>query len=304
MRIAVVGIGGVGGYYGGRLAHRYPPGSEHEVLFFCRGAHLDAIRANGVRVESQDGEFVGVPSLATDSADDLGAVDVALYCTKGYDLADVAEATRSAIAASTVVIPLGNGVNNDDVLKRALGDCTVLNGCVYISSHIEAPGLVQQTGGNRKLFFGVPGDVETYRGIESMLQAAGIDATLTSDIRQKVWTKFLFIDASCGVTSLHSATIGQVLEDKPKRDQLVGLIEEVAALATYAGVSLPEDVVEAALKTAGSFPPTTKTSMQLDFERGNRTELDVMLGYVVRTARDAEIPTPVHDEVYAALSSR
>ena len=304
MRIAVVGMGGVGGYYGGRLAHRYPLGSDHEVVFFCRGAHLAAIQANGLKVVAQDGEFVGVPSLATDSIAELGAVDVALYCVKGYDLADAAGATRSAMSADTVAVPLGNGVNNDDVLRQSLDCSDVLNGCVYISSHIESPGLVQQTGGSRKLFFGGPGDVETYRGIEALLLAAGIDATLTTDILQRVWTKFLFIDASCGVTSLSGATIGQVLDDGSMRGQLTGLMEEVAALAKYSGVTLPENIVEASLKTAASFPPTTKTSMQLDFERGGRTELDVMLGYVVRTAREAGIPTPVHDDVYAALSSR
>ena len=304
MRIAVVGMGGVGGYYGGRLAHRYPPGSEHEVVFYCRGAHLAAIRTNGLKVVAVDDEFVGVPSLATDSAVDLGAVDVALYCTKGYDLADVAEATRSAMTAKTIVIPLGNGVNNDDSLKRSLDGPVVLNGCVYISSHIEAPGVIEQTGGSRKLFFGVPGDIESYRGIESMLQSAGIDATLTSDILRKVWTKFLFIDPSCGVTSLHGATIGQVLNDESLRHQLTCLMQEIVALATHSGVTLPEDAVNASLKTAASFPPATRTSMQIDFERGRRTELDVMLGYVVRTAREASIPTPVHDEVYTALSSR
>jgi 2-dehydropantoate 2-reductase len=304
MRIAVIGIGGVGGYYGGRLAYRYPPGSEHEVIFYCRGAHLSSIQAHGLQVESQDGAFVAVPALATDSVAALSAVDVALYCVKGYDLATVAEATRTAIAGETVVIPLGNGVNNDEVLKKSLGRGDVLNGCVYISSHIEAPGLVQQTGGSRKMLFGPRGDVDSYRLIESVLQSGGIDATLTSDILQRVWTKFLFIDPSCGVTSLHGATIGEVLADQSMREQLTRLMQEIAALAAHCGVPLPEDAVDSSLKTAAGFPPTTKTSMQLDFERGRHTELDVMLGYVVRMAREVGMPAPAHDEVYAALSSR
>jgi len=294
----------VGAYYGGRLASRYPSGSEHEVLFFCRGAHLEAIRANGLRVQSQDGEFTASPSLATDSVAEMGLVDVALYCTKGYDLASVAASTRAALSSNTVAIPLGNGVNNDEVLKRALGDAVVLNGCVYISSHIESPGFIQQTGGSRKLFFGTPGEVEAYRGIESLLQSAGIDATLTGEILQRVWTKYVFIDASSGVTSLHGATIGQMLDDDAMRRQFRGLMEEVVALAVHRGVPLPEDVVSATLKTAASFPPATKTSMQLDFEFGRRTELDVMLGYIVRSAIEAGIPTPVHDHVYAALAAR
>jgi len=304
MRIAVVGLGGIGGYFGGRLALQHSPGGEHEVIFVCRGEHLQAIRSHGLRVEAQDGDFVAVPSAATDAPDSIAPVDVALYCVKGYDLASAAMSMAPATTSDTVSIPLGNGVDNGEVLRRTLGLGHILNGCVYISSHIEAPGFVQQTGGARKLLFGIGGDVEPYRAIERVFTSSGIDATLTLDILRAVWQKFIFIDASCGVTSLHGATIGQVLSDDSMRGQLVTLMEEAAALAYSNGVTLPDSVVHDALTTAGSFPPTTKTSMQLDFERGNRTELEVMLGFVVRTAREAGIVTPAHDEVYAALSSR
>ncbi len=128
MKVAVIGIGGVGGYYGGKLAHRFPRGSEHEIAFFCRGAHLEAIRRDGLKLIARDGELVAHPSIATDSAEDLGPVDVALFAVKGYSLADVARQVRTAVTNNTIVIPLGNGVDNDEVLKRELGSGHVLNG--------------------------------------------------------------------------------------------------------------------------------------------------------------------------------
>jgi len=303
MKVAVVGIGGVGGYYGGKLAARFSPGSEHEILFFCRGAHLDAIRRDGLKLVAKDVDVVARPALATGDAADMGMVDVAIFAVKGYSLPEAAAAMRPAIGASTVVIPVGNGVDNDEVLKRVLGVGRVLNGCVYISTHIEAPGVVEQTGGSRKLFFGSPdGAVEPYRDIEAMLKDAGIDATLSDHILRDVWAKFIFIDAISGVTSLRGVTIGTVLGTPELRDMLEGLMREVEGLARRLDVGLPEGIVEQAIDRASAFPPNTKTSMQLDVEKGAHTELDTMLGYVMRTGIERGIPTPRHTQVYGALS--
>ena len=302
MRIAVVGIGGVGGYYGGRLAHTYPRGSEHEVIFLCRGAHMEAISKNGLKLIARDGELTARPSLATDTPAEMGAVDVALFCVKGYDLPEVARSMAVAISPRTVVIPLGNGVDNDETLKRVLGRGDVLNGCAYISTHIEAPGVVEQTGGSRKLFFGNPdGSTAPYRPIEQMLSSAGIDAELSANILREMWTKFIFIDPASGVTSLHGVTIGQALDDPGLRTQLFGMMREVQGLARKKGVELPEDIAEQALGKAGAFPRDTKSSMQLDVESGRRTELETMLGYVVRQGRELGVPTPLHSDAYEAL---
>ncbi len=302
MRVAIVGIGGVGGYYGGKLAHQFPPGSEHEILFFCRGAHMEAIRRDGLKLLARDGDLVAHPAMATDNAAEMGVVDVALFAVKGYSQPDAACAMRPTVGPSTVVIPLGNGVENDDILKQELGLGRVLNGAVYISTHIEAPGVVEQTGGSRKLVFGSPdGETEPYRPIEKMLQAAGIDAVLSSNIVRDVWSKFIFIDAISSVTSLHGVTIGTVLATPELRDQLAGLMGEVRALGEKLQVGLPAGIVEQAIDRAGAFPPDTKTSMQLDVEKGNPTELDTMLGYVVRKGKELRIATPAHAEVYEAL---
>ncbi len=305
MRVAIIGIGGVGGYYGGRLAYQFPPGSEHEILFFCRGTHMEAIRRAGLKLFAKDGDVVAYPAMATDNAAEMGIVDVAMFTVKGYSLPEVAGAMRPAIGPSTVVIPLGNGVNNDEILKREIGTGRVLNGCVYISTHIEAPGVVEQTGGSRKFIFGSPdGETEPYRPIEAMFKAAGIDAELSSSIVRDVWAKFIFIDAISGVTSLHGVTIGIVLGNPELKGLLADLMREVESLADRLTVGLPAGIVEQAIERAGAFPPDTKTSMQLDVERGNPVELDTMLGYVVRKGKELGIPTPRHVEAYQALLQR
>lgn len=302
MRVVIVGIGGVGGYYGGKLANSFPPGSEHEILFFCRGAHMEAIRRDGLKLSAKDGDLVAHPAMATDSASEMGVVDVALFAVKGYSQPEVARTMRPAIGPSTVVIPLGNGVENDEILKSEIASGRVLNGAVYISTHIEAPGVVEQTGGSRKLIFGSPeGETDPYLPIEQMLQAAGIDAELSSNIVRDIWSKFIFIDAISGVTSLHGVTIGTVLATPELREQLVGLMREVESLSERLSVGLPPGIVDQAVERAGMFPPDTKTSMQLDVEKGNATELDTMLGYVVRKGKELDIATPVHVEVYEAL---
>jgi 2-dehydropantoate 2-reductase len=305
MRVAVVGIGGVGGYYGGRLAYTYPPGSEHEVVFLCRGAHMEVIRNNGLKLVARDGELTARPSLATDTPAEMGIVDVALFCVKGYDLPEVARSMAVAVSPRTVVIPLGNGVDNDETLKLGLRTGDVLNGCAYISTHIEAPGVVEQTGGSRRLYFGNPdGRTRPYRPIEEMLDSAGIDAELSANILREVWTKFIFIGPASGVTSVHGVTMGQALEDPGLRRQLSGMMSEVEALARKKGVTLPEDVVEQSLGKAGAFPKDTKSSMQLDVESGRRTELETMLGYVVRQGRELGVPTSLHSDAYKFLKQR
>ncbi|MFW6056572.1 MAG: ketopantoate reductase family protein, partial [Chloroflexota bacterium] len=232
MRIGIIGIGGVGGFYGGKLARQFPPGSEHDVLFLCRGAHKEAIRHNGLRVITREDEFVSHPLLATDSPAEMGSLDVVLFCVKGYDLASTAAAMMPAVREDTVLIPLGNGVNNDEVVSQSLakGDC--INGCVYISTHIEAPGIVEQTGGNCKLLFGsTDGIMEPYRSLEMLFRQAGIDATLSPTIVKDVWMKFAFIGPVSGVTSLHGCAVGEALAESRWRTELEAMMAEVAALA-------------------------------------------------------------------------
>lgn len=305
MRIAVVGLGGVGGYFGGKLARRYSPGEGHQVLFFCRGRHLEAVRRHGLKVMAVDEEFTAIPATATDSPEELGQVDLMLFCVKGYDLEEAVAMVAGNVHQGTVVLPLLNGVDAAGTLRSVIGSGTVLGGCVYISSHIEAPGVVQQTGGPRKLFFGPEvGGVESYRHIESLLKDAGIKAELTGDIALELWTKYIFVGPFSGVSSLLGKVFGAILEDARDRGMLEGMMKEVEALARKRGIALPHDIVARSVEKVAGFPYDTKSSMQLDFEKGRRVELELFVGYVVRSGGELGVPTPLHQRVYRELAAR
>ena len=307
MRIAVVGVGGVGGYLGGRLAHAFTTGGEHEVLFVEKNrTHLDAIRRNGLRLSAKDGDAVAKPTLSTDDPAKLGKLDAVLMCTKGYDLLAASKMMAPVIGKDTVVIPPGNGVGNAELVKEGLGGRgDVLSACIYISTHIVAPGAVEQMAGPRKFFFGNPdGRMEPYRAIETAFREGGLNVELSASILREVWSKYLFVEPLSVLTSLYAVPQGGLLTVAARRAQVTEMMHELLALAKKVGVTLPDDIVAQSMAKADSFPYETKTSMQLDFEQGKPTEVETMIGYAVRKGRELTVPMPQHDEVYAVLSRR
>ena len=306
MRIGIIGIGGVGGFYGGKLALKYSGRSKHEVIFYARGAHLAAIRKDGLRLVTVDGECTVRPMQATDNPGEMGALDLTIFCTKSYGLEDAARAIAGNLHGESVVLPLLNGVDITDRLRAVLPRGEVLYGGVFISSAIQGPGIVKQMGGTGQLFFGPANraDVEKYRPIETLLKDAGIKAELSSDALLPLWTKYIFIGPMAGVTSLTGKPFGDVLADAADRAMVEGMMKEIEAVARKKGVHFPPDIVEASLGKAAAFAPTTKTSMQLDYERGNRTELDIFTAYMVRAGKELGIPVPLHRKVYAELMMR
>jgi len=304
MRIAVVGIGGVGGYYGGKLALAYAGKGEHDVIFIARGEHLQAIREKGLCLMTPEGErLTVVPTLATDRPDEIGTLDFVLFCTKSYGLEEAARMIAGNVHDGTVVLPLLNGVNITERLRKVFPGCTVLNGCVYIGSSIEGPGVVHHKGGTGQLFFGPDRneDVEKFRYLEGLLRGAGIKADLVEDVAVQLWTKYIFVSPFAGITSLRGKTFGAVLENDEDRKMLQGLMAEIEAVAKAKGVRLPADIVEESLRKGASFPYATKTSMQLDYEKGRPTEIDIFMEYVMSAGRELGIATPINEKVYRGL---
>jgi len=305
MNIAIFGIGGVGGYYGGLLARRYEGGETHRVSFVARGEHLRMIREKGLKVITQEGEFVARPAVATDRPEKIGPLDLVLVTVKGYDLDTAARALAGVAGKDTVVIPLQNGVDNAERLRAHLPGGRVMNGTVYISSRIVEPGVVQQLGGACSLFFGPEeGDVAPYREIESLLRDAGIKATLSGEISKEVWKKFLFISPVAGATALFDKPLGGVLEDGEASRLLEGMMTEVDRVARAKGIDLPRDAVLQAMETVARFPYETKTSFQVDVEKGRRTEIETLIGYVIRAGESLGIETPFNLRTYQALSKK
>jgi 2-dehydropantoate 2-reductase len=306
MRIGIIGIGGVGGYYGGKLAMKYAGTGEHEVIFYARGAHLAAIRKDGLKLVTVDGECTVRPTLATDNPAEMGKLDLAIVCTKSYGLEEAAKAVAGNLRDDSVVLPLLNGVDITDRLRAVLPRGIVLCGGVFISSAIQGPGLVKQVGGTGQLFFGPAekADVEKFRPIEALLKGAGIKAELSADALLPLWTKYIFIGPMAGVTSLAGKPFGEVLGNADDRATVEGMMREVEAVARKKGVNFPADIVQSSLGKAAAFAPTTKTSMQLDYERGNRTELDIFIAYMVQAGKELGIPVPFHEKVYEELKKR
>ncbi len=302
MEIAVVGIGGVGGYFGGKLALKYAGSPGHRVVFIARGEHLAAIRKEGLRLGTVEGDFRVQPDLATDDPAEAGACDLVLICVKEYHLEAAAASLAPLLHDRTLVLPLLNGVDISERLRAILSRGVVLSGCVYISTFLSAPGVVRQVGGSCQLFFGPDdGDAEPYRFLETLLKEAGIKAELMGEIAVSLWTKYLFVSPMAGVTSRMAKSFGGVMEDEKGRGLVRGLMEEIAALARAKGIPLPPDSIETALGKIARFPYETKSSMQLDHEKGNRTEVELFIGCAVRAGRALGVPTPLHEELYAAL---
>ncbi len=305
MRIAVMGLGGVGGVFGAKLANAYAGKGEHAVVFFARGAHLEAIRREGLTLAAADGTITARPDQATDRPEEAGKLDLVLFCVKGYSLDEAAAQLKGSLREKAAVIPLLNGVDIADRLKAILPGADVLEGLVYVSAFVEGPGKIKQVSPAHQIVFGPrDGNVELYRPTEALLKQAGVNATLTDQPLIPLWTKYLFICPSAGLTALTKKTFGGIMEDPESRTLLKGLMEEVEAVARAKGVALPADIVEASLAKVAGFPPATKTSLQLDFEKGNKTEIELFNGYVVRAGRELGVSTPLNEKVYRGLTGQ
>jgi 2-dehydropantoate 2-reductase len=304
MRIAVIGIGGVGGSFGGKLAFRYGSASAHEVVFIARGEHLKAIKEKGMTLITPAGEVLARPFLATDNPAEAGGCDLVLFAVKSYGLEQAASMMAGNVKDDTVIIPLLNGVDITERLQGALPRGIFLYGTVYVSAFIESPGVIRQVSPAGRLIFGpAGGSVEQFRPIDALFQEAGITSELTPSCRTALWTKFIFICPAAGVTSLRQQPFGKVMDDPEARDLLTGLIGEVEQIARAKGIELPGDIVPATIAKVKQFPYETKTSMQLDFEKGRETEIDIFTGYIVRAGRELGIKTPLHDRVYKTLTA-
>jgi 2-dehydropantoate 2-reductase len=298
MRIAVMGTGGTGGYFGGLLAR-----AGEEVVFIARGAHLEAIRKNGLTVKSVlAGDFT-ISATATDNPGDIGPVDFVLFCVKAYDNAAAAEQIRPLIGPETVVLSVQNGIDNEQQIGDVIGPEHIL-GCVsYVSSTIQSPGVIAQTGGPGTLVFGeMQGGTSTRtEALQSTLQNSGITAELHSDIQVALWQKFLGICGVNGVTALTRLPMGEIVACKETHNLMRGTMQEVEAVARASGVDLPEGCVDQSMDFFSSMEPSVRGSMYYDLAAGRRLELEVLNGSVVRLGSENGIPTPINFAIYAAL---
>lgn len=298
MKILIMGTGGVGGYYGGLLAQQ-----GNEVTFIARGAHLDAIRQGGLHVKSIHGDFTVSPASATDDPNNVGPVDLVLFCVKTYNTDEAAEAIKPAIGPQTAVLSLQNGVDAAERIGKVIGVEHVIGGATWLSSAVEAPGVIKQISQFRRIVFGelAGGRSERIQSIFEVLNSTGITVEISEAIQKILWTKFVFISAVSSFGSLTRLPMGDYRSVPETRHLISSIMQEVEAVARAQGIALETDVVQKSLEFMDNAAPHIKPSMQLDVEAGRRTELESMVGVIGRKGRELGVSTPVADFVYASL---
>jgi 2-dehydropantoate 2-reductase len=302
--VAVVGIGGIGGVIGARLALRLPAAGRR-VTFVARGPHLAAIRAGGLRLLQPDGStVVARPDLATDRLEQAPAPDLAVLCMKSYDLDAVARRLAAVLRPSSIVLPLLNGADIRERLRARLPLGIVPPACIYVSARRAGPGTVEHIGGAGQIHLGPDPQVPAWDGAElrAALEEAGIPFQWHENPAIAIWVKYMFIAPFALVTAAHGTDFGRVLSDPRLNAQARGVMEEIRGIAQARGVALPEDVVESTLRTAAGFPPETRTSYQRDIEsRAPADEGDLYGGAILRLGATHGVPTPVSAELAAAI---
>lgn len=299
MRIAVMGAGAIGGYYGAVLQQ-----AGHEVAYIARGEHLRAMQQRGLVIDSVNGGFHLTRVEATDDPTAVGPVDLVLFCVKSQDTRQAAEQCRPLVGPSTAVLTLQNGVENDRILAEVLGERQVLAGACRISATIAEPGVIRQPSPFRHITFAELDGSRSARAqaILSVFEEAGIPAELSDDPGRVLWEKFLFLAPLAGITAVTLAPVGAVRDTPEAWRMLVEAIEEVDRVARARGINLPPDAVERTLEAVRRAPADMKSSMQQDREKGRYLEVDALSGAVVRLGAEAGVSTPVHRYLHACLA--
>jgi 2-dehydropantoate 2-reductase len=300
IRIAISGIGGVGGYYGGKLANYYQQGAVAEVFFIARNENLLAIKQKGLRVETPTESFTAFPALVTDSPQDIGVVDYLFLCTKSYDLETNIAQLQPLIGQDTILIPLLNGGNITEQIQSILPYNEIWQGCVYIGSRLTEPGLITKFTEKDQLYFGsCGGNEQQQHQLLSLLTDAGINANNPEDITQRIWEKFLRISTAATITSYYNQSIGKVIENH--YDDFLKLGNEFISVAKAKGINFPENSCVRTIEAQKMMPYESTTSMHTDFIKGKPTELETITGYIVRCAKEFNIQVPTYSLMYNEL---
>jgi 2-dehydropantoate 2-reductase len=298
MRIAVMGAGGVGGYFGAQFAR-----AGHEVAFIARGPHLQALRSGGLTVESTVAPARGLKVVATDDPAQVAPVDVVMFCVKLWDVEAAAPATAPLVAGGGIAIPFQNGVESHRVLARVLGPQRVAGGVAQIAAVIKAPGVIAHTGTMARLRVGAfaGGPQASVQAFVDAGRAAGIEIERVDDIERALWEKFVFLAAMSGTTALARQPIGVVRDDPDLRAALLAAMRETVAVAAAQGVQFEDGFVERQQAFIDGLPAQMRSSLLNDLVAGRRLEAPWLAGAVARMATEAGLPAPVNSTIYAAL---
>ena len=300
MRIAFIGAGAVGGFYGAQMARQ-----GHDVSFVARGAHLEAIQRNGLRIVGPLGEYTVKPRAESDPTK-IGPVDYVVHTVKTYDNAGAIPLIAPLVGPSTTVLTLQNGVDSAEEIAAVVGEPATLGGSTYIATAIDAPGVIRQTGTHRRVVFGEyfkPESTVTPRvqTLADAMAACDIHVEPVVDSRHTVWEKFTYLAPFAAFTGAARLPIGPLWSDDYIKNMFLDAVEEVANVARAHGVKLPDDHRDRVYEYAIKLPPSTRSSLLIDLQLGKRIEVEALQGSVVRRGARMGVPTPIMAALYAVL---
>lgn len=303
-RVGILGIGAVGGYFGGLLAERYK-GSEIEIILIVRPSAADTIRLKGLALITPSWEKVIFPEVVATDPSTIGVLDYLICCTKSYDLEESLLQLKKSIGEHTVILPLLNGVDARDRIHKLYPSVEIWEGCVYIVARLLQPGVIKETGKVHKLYFG--SDTASsikLQALEKLFIDAGIDATLSGNIQQTLWEKFLFLSTIANMTTYTNKVIGEVLREPFTKTLLIELIKELKLLADASGINLPQNVADTTLSKIEHLNYDATSSMHSDFQKGGRIEYMSLTAYVCELGDKYGIETPAFDNILTEFVRR
>jgi 2-dehydropantoate 2-reductase len=301
MRIAMMGTGGVGGYFGGRMA-----ASGCDVTFIARGRHLEAIRKQGLRIDSRDiGDAIIDPADVTDNPADVGVMDCVIVAVKIWDTEEAGRAILPMVGPETTVLSLQNGVECDQTLARVVGTGHLIGGVAFIASSIREPGVIKHIGTMQRVVVGerAGGSSSRVEALYEVMLQAGITAEVSDDIERTIWEKFVFLVGLSATTTMLRTTLGPVRKNPDSRAFLLNIMRETVAVGRAKGIDLADDYAEDRLAFTAGLPVEMTSSMHHDLEAGNRLEVAWLSGAVARFGHELGVATPVNQSVWAALKT-
>ena len=301
-KIAIVGLGGVGGYFGGMLAKHCAGSQDVEIYFIARGEHLKKVRKKGLTLITENETFQIFPTLATDKFTEIGNVDYIIMSPKSYDLNSTVEQIKPMIGTNTVILPLLNGIDNSERIRKLLPETEVWDGCCYIVAKIKETGVIVNAGNIHRIVFGYQNQTNNrLHSFEKLLTDAGIEARFYENILTEIWKKFFFISTSASLTSYFNVSYGEILTDTERRQMLVDISTELIKVANAEGIAIDNSEIDKLIHQFEKLPEGTTTSMHRDFIAGKNTEVDSLTGIVLKLGKKHGISTPTYEKVYTKL---
>jgi len=302
IRIGILGLGGVGGYFGGLLAKAYFKSDEVEIIFIARGETQKAIAENGLKIINDTTEMIVYPKLVSNNPAEIGELDYLICATKTYDIKESLTSIKNCIVAKTVILPLYNGVDAPQRIRKIFPENDILQGCVYIISMIFYPGTIRKIGFYEKLFFGSKKTSDSrLTELQTIFEKAKIESYLVENIEETVWEKFIFISALASATSYLNQNIGEILNSKESKKVYVTLLYEIDAVAKAKGLQLPQDIVKQTIVKLEKSPKEATSSMHRDLTAGNKTEVMSLTQFIVKEGLKYKVKTPLYEKIANAL---